>query len=261
MTLHLNGDLTVNGSAAEAMATPAPLPLPLPVRLHRIATAQHVCPYGQQAAALLRQQGIHFEDHLLLSQGEVERFKTAHGVTTTPQVFAGDERIGGYAELARRLGVSPRPAGGRSYRPVITVFAVAALIALALGSGVEGFMGAALVLLALLKLIDPPAFVSSFRQYNLLSQRLSSYGRLFPYLELLVGLALLAGLEATPIALLAIAMGAEGGLSVIKAVYLDKLDLDCACVGGNNRTPLGLVSVLENGVMVAMGLVILVQRG
>ena len=227
---------------------------PPPVRLHRMAITGRVCPYGELAVALLQEQGIPFDDQLLPSQVEVERFKAAHGVSTTPQVFAAGEHIGGYTDLARRLGVKVRQPGGRSYRPVITVFATAALVTLALGSGPQGFMGMALVLLACLKLMDPPAFIRSFRHYNLLSRWLAGYASVFPYLELLLGLALLARLEAAPIALLALAMGLEGGVSVVKAVYVDKLDLDCACVGGNSRTPLGLVSVLENGAMVAMGL-------
>lgn len=230
-----------------------PAPLPAPVRLYRIVTPTHLCPYGQLAEALLQQQGIPFEEHLLVNQEELERFKAAHGVSSTPQVFAADEAIGGYTELAQRLGVRPRKPAGRSYRPVIAVFATAALMAGALGIGVEGFMGVTLALLACLKLIDPPAFTSSFRRYNLLSRRLGVFARGYPYLELLLGLAVLSGLNVVPIALLALAMGLEGGVSVIKAVYVDKRDLDCACVGGNSRTPLGPVSVLENGAMVAMG--------
>jgi glutaredoxin len=230
-----------------------PAPLPTPVRLYRIATPTHHCPYGQLAEALLQQRGIPFEDHLLVNQEELERFKAAHGVNSTPQVFAAEEAIGGYTELAQRLGVRPRKPAERSYRPVIAVFATAALMAGALGIGVEGFMGVTLALLACLKLIDPPAFTSSFRRYDLLSRRLGVYARGYPYLELLLGLAVLSGLNAVPIALLALGMGLEGGVSVIKAVYVDKRDLDCACVGGNSRTPLGPVSVLENGAMVAMG--------
>lgn len=225
-----------------------------PVTLHRIATPEHLCPYGQLAEDLLRQQGIPFEDHRLTSQDEVERFKATHGVATTPQLFAAGERIGGYTDLARRLGVRPLKPGGRTYRPVIVVFGTAGLIALALGIGLQGFMGVALALLACLKLMDPAAFAVAFRKYDRLSQRWRPYAGLYPYLELLVGLTVLAGRDAPPFGGLAVLMGLEGAISVIQAVYIDRLDLNCACVGGNSRAPLGLVSVLENGAMVAMGL-------
>ncbi|BBI65512.1 hypothetical protein HSBAA_PA_1150 (plasmid) [Vreelandella sulfidaeris] len=45
-----------------------------------------------------------------------------------------------------------------------------------------------------------------------------------------------------------------GAVSVFKAVYIDKRELKCACVGGNSNVPLGFVSLTENLVMIAMGL-------
>ena len=40
---------------------------------------------------------------------------------------------------------------------------------------------------------------------------------------------------------------------MIKAVYIDKLALNCACVGGNSKAPLGIVSFTENAIMAVMG--------
>ena len=39
-----------------------------------------------------------------------------------------------------------------------------------------------------------------------------------------------------------------------KAVYIDKRDIKCACVGGSSKVPLGAVSLTENLMMVAMAL-------
>ena len=47
-------------------------------------------------------------------------------------------------------------------------------------------------------------------------------------------------------------IGGIGAVSVIKAVYLDKRELKCACVGGSSNVPLGFVSLIENLMMVAM---------
>ncbi len=44
-----------------------------------------------------------------------------------------------------------------------------------------------------------------------------------------------------------------GMISVTKAVFIDKLALNCACVGGNSRTPLGVVSFAENLMMADIG--------
>ena len=74
-----------------------------------------------------------------------------------------------------------------SYTPVIAVFTSAALMALALSAGVRGFMGLAISLLAMLKLMDVPAFAASFLKYDLLSQRWRAWSRLYPGVELLLG--------------------------------------------------------------------------
>jgi hypothetical protein len=46
--------------------------------------------------------------------------------------------------------------------------------------------------------------------------------------------------------------GAIGALSVFKAVYIDRRELKCACVGGSSNVPLGFVSLTENLMMIAM---------
>jgi hypothetical protein len=212
---------------------------------------------------LLQQQQIPFEDHRLTSTEEVEAFKSAHGVATTPQVFAGDERIGGYSDLAARLGVRAESAEV-SYAPVVAVFLTAGLMAAVLDAGISGFMGIAISLLAMLKLMDVDAFATSFRKYDLLSQRWRGWARFYPGIELLVGLGVLQQPEASAAAqlvgALALVLGAMGMVSVGKAVFVDHLALNCACVGGNSKTPLGVVSFAENLLMTGMGVVMLAGR-
>ncbi len=147
---------------------------------------------------------------------------------------------------------------------MVAVFATAGLMALVLSVGISGFMGIAICLLAMLKLMDVQAFAASFRKYDLLSQRWRSWGRLYPGIELLVGLGVLLQPESPAAAQLvgavAVWLGAMGMVSVGKAVFLDHLALNCACVGGNSTTPLGVVSFAENLIMAAMGAVMLAGR-
>jgi hypothetical protein len=60
-----------------------------------------------------------------------------------------------------------------------------------------------------------------------------------------------------PVALL---VGGIGAVSVIKAVYIDKRDIKCACVGGSGKVPLGFVSLTENVAMVAMAVWMLLRH-
>jgi len=234
----------------------------LNVRLYRMDLPDHPCPWGLRALRLLQERHIPFEDHRLTSPKEVEAFKAAQGVATTPQIFSGGERIGGYSELAARLGVKPE-AAEISYTPVVAVFGTAGLMALLLAAGISGFMGIAICLLAMLKLMDVEAFAASFRKYDLLSQRWRAWGRLYPGIELLVGLGMLLppphSATQPLVGAVAVGLGAMGMVSVGKAVFIDHLALNCACVGGNSKTPLGVVSFAENLIMALMGAVMLIR--
>lgn len=219
------------------------------------------CPWGKKALDLLEREQIAYRDHPFGSRAEEARFKDEEGVETTPQVFINGRRIGDYDQLAEHLQAQPAQDDDEStlqaYAPVIAVFSTALLMSVVSSMGVMGFMGFSLCLLACLKLMDLPSFVDGFMQYDLLAPHLPAYGWAYPFLELGVGLALLGSLLLNPVAGLAIAVGLIGGVSIIKAVYIDHQDLDCACVGGNYDVPLGFVSFTENAVMAGMGLAIL----
>ena len=93
---------------------------------------------------------------------------------------------------------------------------------------------------------------------DLLARRVIPYGRVYPFLELGAGALMLTGLApwlSIPVALF---IGGIGAVSVFKAVYIDKRELKCACVGGDSNVPLGFVSLTENVMMVAMALWMLV---
>lgn len=226
------------------------------VKLYRMSTSEHECPWGLKAVQLLQSQGIEFEDHKLKSKEETAAFKAKHNVQTTPQVFFGDERIGGYTDLAEKLNVEAVGAE-YSYTPVIAVFSSAGLMAFATSIGLTGFMGFSLSLLATLKLMDMDSFAESFAKYDLITQKVKPYAKIYPFAELALALGFLSGIAPLATGITSLFVGVSGGVSVIKAVYIDKLALNCACVGGNSKAPLSIVSFTENAIMAIMGGVLL----
>lgn len=216
------------------------------------------CPWGDKAIELIRSRTDDFEEHVFASRAEEDAFKAEHSVETTPQIWIDGERVGGYTDLAARWDEAPDPpqmadASERSYVPVIAVFAVAAMLALVTRPALHSFMGFALCLLALLKLMDLRAFARGFVKYDLLAARLGAYGLVYPFAELAAGLGFLWGGLPKTTGALSLTVGLIGAISVFKAVYIDKRDLNCACVGGNSKVPLGAVSLTENLMMFAMG--------
>ncbi|WP_291835434.1 MauE/DoxX family redox-associated membrane protein [Brevundimonas sp.] len=229
--------------------------------VYRMVMPDHVCPYGRKALWLLKSKGFTVEDRHLTTRAQTDAFKAEHGVKTTPQTFIGGVRIGGYDDLRRHFGQRVPEPGATSYVPVLAVFAVALLIALpiawlkdgpVLAGVIPTFIAVAMCLLAMLKLQDIEKFSTMFLNYDLLAQRWVPYGYVYPFAELGAGVLMLAGVLTWFSAPLALVIGGIGAVSVFKAVYIDKRELKCACVGGSSNVPLGFVSLTENLMMIAM---------
>ena len=221
----------------------------------------HICPYGQKSLWLLRRKGFTVDDRHLTTREQTDAFKAEHGVRTTPQTFIDGVRIGGHDDLRRHFGEKVPEAGATSYVPVLAVFAVAALIALAIdwlsmgaitAMALPNFIATAMCLLAMLKLQDVEKFSTMFLNYDLLARRWVPYGYIYPFAELLAGVLMLAGVLVWLSVPVALFIGGIGAASVFKAVYIDKRELKCACVGGGSNVPLGFVSLTENVMMVGM---------
>lgn len=232
--------------------------------LHRMVLPGHTCPYGLKALDLLRRKGFAVEDRPLTTREATDAFKAAHGVKTTPQVFISGTRIGGYDDLRRHLGLRVAEPGATSYRPVAALFAMTALLAMAASHAAFGspftlhalqwFGGFSMAILALLKLQDIEKFSTMFLNYDLLARRWVRYGYVYPFAEGLAGVLMVAGVLTGLSAAVALFIGTIGAVSVFKAVYIDRRELKCACVGGSSNVPLGFVSLTENLGMIAMGL-------
>ena len=221
--------------------------------LYRMKTPSHVCPFGLKSRALLNRKGYVVDDHLLTSREETDAFKREHDVKTTPQTFIDGKRIGGQPAKDKDT---------KTYTPVMAIFASAALMALAVswatyGSlltvrAAEWFIAISMCILAIQKLRDLESFSNSFLGYDLLARKWVRYADIYPFAELLAGVLMIAGALIFLAAPVALFIGTIGAVSVFRAVYIEKRDLKCACVGGDSNVPLGFVSLTENLMMIAM---------
>jgi len=232
--------------------------------LYRMVTDDHICPFGIKARDLLERKGFEFEDHWLENREETDAFKKKHHVETTPQVFIEGKRIGGYDDLRRHFGMKVKDKTQVTYQPVIAIFAMTALMAIAAAYvltnsilsvlTIEWFIAFSMCVLAIMKLRDLDSFSNMFVGYDLLARRVVRYAYFYPFAEAAAGVLMIAGVLTWFSAPLALFIGGIGAISVFKAVYIDKRELQCACVGGDSNVPLGFISLTENVMMVAMAI-------
>jgi glutaredoxin len=238
--------------------------------IHRMVMPDHTCPWGLKARHLLKSRGYKVEDHWLTTREQTDAFKAEHGVKTTPQVFIDGQRIGGHDDLRRFLGLKVRDPKATTYTPVLVVFLTTAVMAAMLSltvygapltvRAVEWFIALSMMALAMLKLQNVDSFSTMFLNYDLLAKRWVPYGKIYPFAEFGAGALMLAGVLTWLSAPVALLIGGIGAISVFKAVYVDKRELKCACVGGDSNVPLGFLSLTENLMMIAMAVWMLAMQ-
>lgn len=238
-------------------------------QLYRMEMPEHICPSGLKAKAFLERKGISFEDYKLTTRADTDAFKAEHSVETTPQIWLDGKRIGGFTDLQAHFGEAKPEANATSYQPVIALFMMTALMAMAASYASAGaaftilaaewFIAFSMCALTLQKFRDLDAFADQFITYDLLAMRWLPYAKIYPFAEGGAGVLMIAGalgFISIPVALF---IGGLGAFSVFKAVYIDKRELRCACVGGNSNVPLGFVSLTENVMMVGMAIWMLLK--
>ena len=233
-------------------------------QLFRMATDEHICPFGLKSKDLLEREGYTVDDQLLTSREQTDEFKKQHSVETTPQAFIDNKRIGGYDDLRDYFNKPQAAQEGTTYTPVIAIFSVSFLLSVAFSFAsdnsllsmqtAELFVALTMAVLAIQKLQDLFSFTNSFITYDLVAMKVVRYAYVYPFLEAFVGIGMIAGLPAYIIAPISLFIGGVGAVSVIKAVYIDKRELKCACVGGDSNVPLGFISLTENLFMIAAGI-------
>jgi hypothetical protein len=123
----------------------------------------------------------------------------------------------------------------------------------------EWFVSFTMAILAMLKLQDLETFSTMFVGYDLLARRWVPYSCAYPFLEAGAGVLMAAHALSWLSIPVALFIGTIGAVSVYYAVYVQKREIKCACVGGSSTVPLGFVSLTENLFMIGMALWMLFQ--
>lgn len=124
-----------------------------------------------------------------------------------------------------------------------------------------GFMGGFFLVFSFFKLLDLRGFAMSYRTYDLVAAAWPTWGILYPFVELSLGIAYVTNVlpwltNAATLALMLI-----GAAGVLKAL-LNKRRIRCACLGTVLKLPLTQVTLAEDVVMAAMAaLMMLLPHG
>ena len=151
----------------------------------------------------------------------------------------------------------------KTYLPIFLIFsyitATTLLIQYVSGSfnlmqWMSHFMAGFFLVFSFFKMLDLPAFAMSYSSYDIVAKRWQGYGYIYPFIELLLGISfLIPSLQKWSnwgtLVVMSISI-----IGVLESV-LSKRKIQCACLGAVFNLPMSTITIIEDGLMIAMSAV------
>ena len=156
----------------------------------------------------------------------------------------------------------------KEFLPLISIIFVAILFAafrqwhsgnISWLQAMNDFMGILLILLGLFKLIGLKGFVETYQAYDIIAKKSKIYAYAYPFIELALGTLYLLNRAPITINAITFALAVINSISVAQALSA-KQEISCGCLGAVFRIPLTKITLLENVLMAAMTLAMLIMH-
>lgn len=152
-----------------------------------------------------------------------------------------------------------------TYKPVLLIGAYIIAITLLI-EGVRGifnwhtwmqnFMAAFFLVFSFFKLINLKAFAESYSTYDIIAKSWQGWGYLYAFIELALGLAYLLKFDPLLTNTITFAVMSISIVGVLQSV-LNKRKIKCACLGAVFNLPMSTITIIEDGLMIAMSAVMI----
>jgi len=118
------------------------------------------------------------------------------------------------------------------------------------------FMAGFFIVFAFFKMLNLEGFASSYSMYDIIAKRCYSYGFVYPFLELGLGILYLTNSFPYITNVLTIVILGISSIGVIES-NLNERKIKCACLGDVFNLPMTTVTIVENVSMIVMAIVML----
>lgn len=153
----------------------------------------------------------------------------------------------------------------QTYKPILLIFGYITVAAFIAGYNAKGFdlmvamrifMSGFFLVFSFFKLLDIRGFADSYAMYDVVARGWRGWGYLYVFIELGLGLAFAVNLAPFIINIVTIVVMSVSLIGVLKSV-LSKQQIRCACLGAVFNLPMSTVTIIEDGLMIAMGIAML----
>ena len=154
----------------------------------------------------------------------------------------------------------------KELRPLIFIFILLVMVTLFLSyqlsahpkKAMQIFMGLFFIFFSFFKFLDYQGFPDSFKQYDPLAKRIPGYAKVYPFIEMILGLSFLLEWQLPLTLLLTMVILSFTTFGVLNAL-MQKSQINCACLGTAFKLPMTEATLIENGIMLIMSNVLLLD--
>lgn len=118
------------------------------------------------------------------------------------------------------------------------------------------FMAGFFLVFSFFKLLNVRDFANSYRMYDIIAKAVPGYGRVYPFIELALGIAYLISWNPLITNSATLVVMGVSLIGVVQSV-LDKRKIKCACLGAVFNLPMSTVTIVEDSLMVGMAALML----
>lgn len=153
----------------------------------------------------------------------------------------------------------------QTYKPILLIGAYLLFIAFIAGKSSNGFsvqtamrifMSGFFLVFSFFKLLDIEGFADSYSMYDLIAKRIKAWGYAYVFIELGLGILYAANILPKLTNVITLVVMSVSLVGVVQSV-LSKRVIRCACLGSVFNLPMSTLTIIEDGLMIGMSLLML----
>jgi hypothetical protein len=122
----------------------------------------------------------------------------------------------------------------------------------------QNFMAGFFLTFSFFKILDLKGFAESYASYDIVARHWRTWGYIYAFIELGLGLAFLLRFDPLLTNGVTFAVMSVSIIGVLQSV-LNKRKIRCACLGAVFNLPMSTVTILEDALMIAMSGIMIIN--
>lgn len=152
-----------------------------------------------------------------------------------------------------------------TYKPILLIFGYILMLSLLIGFknnqldlmlSMQVFMGGFFIIFSFFKMLNLKSFAESYSMYDIVAKKFYQWGYIYPFIELGLGIAYIIDFQPFITNIITLIVMSVSIIGVLESV-MNKKKIRCACLGSVFNLPMSTVTIIEDGLMILMSVIML----